>query len=449
MFIPDALSRCGLDESKKCRKPCKILEIKAVNAARCQASLCDKTLDKIREHTTSDHVLQDVIKFVLNGWPDSKHQLPNAVKPFHHVQHDLTICDDLLFRENQIVIPAALRPEMLKKLHDSHQGIVKTKQRARTTIYWPGLNSQIEDMVSKCSICQEFRESQPADPLMSHDIPNMPWSKIAADLFHLRGDDYLILVDYYSKFPEVVKLSDTSSNTVIKEMKAMFARYGIPNKVISDNGPQFACSQFRDFAAKWNFEHVTTSPTFPQSNGQIERTVKTVKRMFKKAIKSGNSIDPYLMLLEYRNTPIDGMLGKSPAQLLNSRQLKSNLPATPEMLKPQPVPNMSECIKKRQAEQKFQHDRKLSPKTGNCEPKVGQAVRFKDPKGDWQYGRVTRKHHTPRSLIVENRSGKEYRRNKRHMFKTKEKPPSKPITDFGESGVSCGRVSKGKKLLDM
>ena len=74
---------------------------------------------------------------------------------------------------------------------------------------------------------------------MSHDIPNMPWSKIAADLFHLWGDDYLILVDYYSKFPEVVKLSDTSSNTVIKEMKAMFARYGIPNKVVSDNGPQF------------------------------------------------------------------------------------------------------------------------------------------------------------------------------------------------------------------
>ena len=147
------------------------------------------------------------------------------------------------------------------------------------------------------------------------------------------------------------------------------------------------------------------------------------------------------------------------------------------MLKPQPVPNMSECIKKRQAEQKFQHDRKLSPKTGNCEPKVGQAVRFKYPKGDWQYGRVTRKHHTPRSLIVENRFGKEYRRNKRHMFKTKENPPSKPITGLGESGVSCekpvptkhvipncnaryeivsvredfrtssGRVSKGKKLL--
>ena len=115
------------------------------------------------------------------------------------------------------------------------------------------------------------------------------------------------------------------------------------------------------------------------------------------------------------------MLGKSPAQLLNSRQLKSNLPATSEMLKPQPVPNMSKCIKKRQAEQKFQHDRKLSPKTGNCEPKVGQAVRFKDPKGDWQYGRVTRKHHTPRSFIVENRSGKEYRRNKRHMFKNQRK----------------------------
>ena len=129
-------------------------------------------------------------------------------------------------------------------------------------MYWPGINNQIEDVVSKCSICQDFREHHPRDPLISHPIPNRPWSKIGADLFTLHGEEYLVLVDYFSKFPEVVKLNDTSANSVIKEMKSIFARQGIPDEVISDNGPQFACSEFKKFSASWSFVHTTTSPYF-------------------------------------------------------------------------------------------------------------------------------------------------------------------------------------------
>ena len=201
-------------------------------------------------------------------------------------------------------------------------------------------------------------------------------------------------------------------------MKSIFARQGIPDEVISDNGPQFACSEFKKFSASRSFVHTTTSPYFAQSNAQIERTVKTVKRMFKKAIKGG---DAYLMLLEYRNTPIDRMSGKSPAQLLNSRQMRSNLPITTNMLSI--APDMSKNLERRQAEQKYHHDKKLGQNAGVRKPEVGDPVRFKDAKGEWQYGNVMLKHDTPRSFVVQNMAGETYRRNQSHMFRTRENPP--------------------------
>ena len=482
MFIPDWLSRHGLSDSVTKGRSDAV----TVNFVRCQVPIEDEMLDEIRSQTARDQVLQDVIKMVKRGWPEARRDLPDDVKPYHGIHFDLSVCDGLLFRQNQIVIPVKMRREMLKKLHESHQGVVKSKQRARTVMYWPGINSQIEDVVSKCSICQEHRERRPSEPLMSHPIPDRPWSKVAADLFTAHGKEYLIMVDYYSKFPEIVKLCDTSANTVIKEIKSIFARYGIPDELVSDNGPQFACNEFRKFKANWNFTHVTTSPYFAQSNGQVERTVKTIKRMFKKAVQ-GNDVD--LMLLEYRNTPIDGTDGRSPAQLLHSRQLRSNLPVMPNMLKPRVESDMKSFLEKRQAEQKFQHDRKLGPRAEGTNPVVGENVRFRGPKGDWKFGKVVREHETPRSIVIENMSGKRYRRNRSQTFRSKEIPPvehanvvpddetneredlevsseqNQPsdVVQHGENSVgkyptipvrkdvvsSSGRVSKARKLIDM
>lgn len=113
----------------------------------------------------------------------------------------------------------------------------------------------------------------------------------------------------------------------------MFARFGIPQTVISDNGPCYSSQEFRGFAHAWDFEHTTSSPLYLQSNGLAEKTVQTVKALMDKA--HAQRIDPYLSLLEYRNTPVDGL--KSPAQLLMSRRLRSILPSTEKQLQPELV----------------------------------------------------------------------------------------------------------------
>ena len=136
----------------------------------------------------------------------------------------------------------------------------------------------------------------------------------------------MITVDYYSNFWEIDRLEDTSSKTVIKKLKQHFARHGIP-----DNGPQFTSEHFKNYKRKWDFEHSTSSPAYPQSNGKAESAVKTAKRLIRKAYHSGQ--DPWLAVLDHRNTPSQG-IGASPTQRLMNRRTKTLLPTKGSLLMP-------------------------------------------------------------------------------------------------------------------
>ena len=162
-------------------------------------------------------------------------------------------------------------------------------------------------MVKQCHTCaQQFTPRK--EPMIASGLPQYPWQKVAADLFHLNGANYLVVVDYFSRYPEVQKLNSTTSDTVITLLKSIFARFGIPETFVSDNGPQFASQSFKDFADTYTFQHVTSSPLFAQSNGQAERTVQTVKKMLR------DSNDPYMVILTYRSTPFP-WCKRSPAEL--------------------------------------------------------------------------------------------------------------------------------------
>ena len=170
-----------------------------------------------------------------------------------------------------------MQAEMLSRIHKSHQGIVKNKQHARSVLFWPGMNSQIENIVSQFPTCAQFRKAQPDKPLISHEILDRARSKIATDLYHLNGPQHLILVDYYYKFPEVILLNRTKAGPVIAAMKFIFACQGIPDSVISDNCPPFDSAAFASFTRNWEFEHTTSSPGFPQCNGQVEHCIQMIK----------------------------------------------------------------------------------------------------------------------------------------------------------------------------
>ena len=158
----------------------------------------------------------------------------------------------------------------------------------------------------KCEYCAKYAVPR-KEPLIPSTLPDYPWQKVGTDLFVLGKDTYIVTVDYFSRYPEIVKLTSTTSQYIIAALKGIFARHGIPETVVSDNGPQYSSQEFTEFAGAYSFHHVTSSPHYPQSNGQVERTVKTVKKLL-----SGSN-DPCLSLLAYRTTPLP-WCNLSPAQ---------------------------------------------------------------------------------------------------------------------------------------
>ena len=273
-------------------------------------------LETYRSAQRSDHSCSILRRYCQNGWPD-KHSVDQVTKPYWEAQGELTIGEDLLLYGGRIVVPEALQAETLQKLHQGHQGIQRCRLQAQSSVWWPGISRKIKDFVRQClECCRDAKE-----PLLSTQLPDYPWQKAGTDLLVLNGATYLLVVDYYSRFPEVIQLRSTTSLSVINALKATFAHYSIPETLVSDNGPQYSSTEFAEFAASYGFVHTTSSPHYPQSNGHAERAVKTVKRLLKE------SSDQCLALLSYRSTPLP-FCGLSPAELSQGRRLRFDVPQT-------------------------------------------------------------------------------------------------------------------------
>ena len=198
-----------------------------------------------------------------------------------------------------------MRREMLTKVLESHLDMEKCKARAHSIMYWPGMGHDIKETISRCPTCAKYKPDNPREPLISHEIPQRPWSKLGMDIFTFSGKDYLLIVDYYSKYPEVSHLATKTTACVISHLKACFARHGIPATVIADNMP-FGSKQFAQFADSWGFEVKTQVLIMLHQMDKVhERSVGTIKQLMRKAAEEGR--DVHLALLEYRNTPISGL----------------------------------------------------------------------------------------------------------------------------------------------
>ena len=165
------------------------------------------------------------------------------------------------------MVPKAARSGLLKSIHNSHLGVNGCLNRARECLYWPGMTGEIKNYVSTYKACRGYEQGQRKETLTSHETPSRPWQFVAADLFELNGKSYLVTVDYFSDFFELDHLRSTSSVYVIKKLKGHFARHGIPEKLVTDNGPQFVSWDFLKFSKEWDFEHRTSSPRHSQSKG--------------------------------------------------------------------------------------------------------------------------------------------------------------------------------------
>ena len=245
--------------------------------------------------------------------------------PYWEKRSHFSVVDDLLLYDERIVIPRSMRLETLSCIHTGHLGITKCRARAQASVWWPGLSMQIENMVANCNTCAKDRP-EPKDPLKSTSFHSHPWERLAADLFEVEGKVYLIVVDYYSRWFEIRRLKDQSSARVISVLKELFSMHGIPHIIVLDNGPQFSSDAFHLFTTEYDFVHVTSLPKYPKANGEVERSVRTVKALLRK------NEDPYPALLAYRSTPLQN--GFSPSELLMGRRLRTKVPAMPSVLKP-------------------------------------------------------------------------------------------------------------------
>lgn len=176
----------------------------------------------------------------MQGWPTQKNKLPEEIKSFWKFKDSLILSNELVFFEERLFIPVSMRSEILGQLHLSHFGMSKTKARAREIVYWPGLSRDIEDMIERCSICLRFSNNQKRDSLNPHEIPDFPFDKIGMDVGTHNGKDYLIVIDYFSKYIDTISLTKKNGPSYFPEaIKVLFSIYGIPRTIFADAFPEF------------------------------------------------------------------------------------------------------------------------------------------------------------------------------------------------------------------
>ncbi|KAK6171716.1 hypothetical protein SNE40_018154 [Patella caerulea] len=227
-----------------------------------------------------------------------------------------------------------------------------------------------------------------------------------------------ITVDYYSDYFEIDRLHDKRAPEIIKKLKLYMTRHGVPNEVITENGPPFNSESFRIFSNNYDFKHVTSSPRYPQSNGKVESAVKTAKRLLTKSLHS--ETNPHLAVLYWRTTPTE-CIGSSPAQRLFGRRTRTLLPTTNRLLGPQIVRNLPEKIAERKQKQAFYYNRNAAKLS---KLKEGDVVRIKSTFNDKRWWKaVVNQEAGIRSYHLTTESGRSLRRNRRHQTLSREKPP--------------------------
>ena len=392
-----------------------------VNAVMVTLPASDERLDEIRRELKKDDTLKVVMRYVQEGWPVNRQRLYGPVRKYWSEKSNLSVHNDLLLRGRRLVIPEVLRPNILRYLHDAHQGIAKTRENAASSVWWPGLSRDIEKMVRNCNMCSKYRHDR-IKPMRSTPFPDRPWGRVAADFFEHKGHNYLLVVDYYSRDVEIclVSRSVNTAETILK-MKKVFSRHGICDTLFTDNGPQFSSGEFKQFATLWGFEHVTSSSLYAQSNGEVERAVQTMKAKLNKCD------DEYLALLSYRDTPQAN--GYSPAQLSMGRKLKTRVPCHPDELLPK-LPDYDEVRKREKTyREKMAHDYNHRHRVVDGEQlSPGDRVWIPDLRTE---GQVVKDHETPRSVIIDTPKST-VRRNRRMVRKLEPQPSPQQTSKFSQ-----------------
>ena len=333
--------------------------------------------ENVRLATGRDPGLAEVSRYIRTGWPA---RVSGELQPFCSKKEELTIVNGCIFWGARVVIPMQLQSRVLEELHDSHPGITRMKTLARSHVWWPKIDRDVEDVVKQCPGCQETRSERPNVFLHPWERTKRPWERVHLDFAGpMRGYYFLVLIDSHSKWPEVVAMKNTTTSATVNVLIEIFARFGIPIQLVSDNGPQLTSQEFEDFMKKLGIKHIRVAPYRPQSNGLAERMVKTLKQSLRAAMaaKDHRTVHQLLgsFLMKYRNVE-HATTGVAPAEAMLGRRVRTRM----DLLKP----NAEEKVLNAQAKQMETSSQQLP------EFSVGMPVLVRNYAGGakWKRGKV-------------------------------------------------------------
>eukprot|EP00731_Ephydatia_muelleri_P001779 Em0001g1779a len=252
-------------------------EINRLNVAQIEA--LPVSADQVQNNTLRDPILSKVLHYTRNSWPPV---VPDELKAYWIRRNELSVECDCLFWGIRVIIPSLLQPKVKAELHNDHPGVVRMKLLARGHVWWPGLDKELEDLVGGCLECQSHKHTPSVAPLHPWIWPTRPWRRIHVDFAGpFLNKMFLVVVDAHSKWPEVIPMSSTTAVKTIEAMRQLFGTYGIPEQVVSDNGPQFVADEFAIFLKQNGVKHIRCAPYHPSSNGIAERFVQTFKTAMK------------------------------------------------------------------------------------------------------------------------------------------------------------------------
>lgn len=322
----DWLSRLPLPESEDKDTPVAFLNEIEFTQAEFIKEIDFASLDwrVVQKETQKDQLLNKIIRQCMDGWSETQPE-EEVLKSFWLKRDALTVDKKCLFWGHRIIIPEKLRALILHELHSSHFGVTRMKELARSFVWWPHIDLDIERVVKQCRPCLETRKSPPKIPLTPWTWPISPWHRIHSDFlgpFH--GKVILIMIDSHSKWPEAFIVPNMNEETTINVFQEVFSRFGYPVHLVTDNYATFVGKAFQNFAKETGQRHSTTPARFPATNGAAENFVGAVKRKLTCLMKDGYNMPQALtkFLFDYRATP-HAATGKTPANLMIGRDLRT------------------------------------------------------------------------------------------------------------------------------
>ncbi|XP_043205454.1 uncharacterized protein K02A2.6-like [Amphibalanus amphitrite] len=276
--------------------------------------------------TRTDPVLGRVLAAVRSGWPG---MMDAELTPYKHRADELSTDADCVLWGGRVVVPRALQDRVKQQLHEGHSGCTKMKQLARRFVWWPGLDAELEALARGCPACESKRAAPPHAERHPWEPAQGPWQRVHADFAGpLKGTWFLVMVDSFSKWAEMIPMKTTTSERTVAVMRTVFARLGLPLVLVTDNGPQFTSQEFAQFASSNGIRHVRVAPHHPSSNGMAERAVGSLKNSLKATLAADDSGGMELalarVLMAYRATP-HASTGRTPAEVLLGRNIRTRL----------------------------------------------------------------------------------------------------------------------------